>query len=488
MQPPEHLESTLGFIKIVILGNKAVGKTSLYFQWFRRKFDENRTKGTSLEHFPEKKYVKDNQSGSVNSITLHIWDTGFINDISDDNQHILEGANLFIVVVDACDNVDEQLKQIKRWCDYINLNLVKLNSADYKIIIVQNKIDLPQAKLLNSANLRNASEKIGYLIAVSCKNRVNFSVLDNMIASVVQKKYFPGRNNDAILLYSHKESFDQVSEAINMLTHGQADYLLNYLDSILKRGITRDINKPYQLCIFGGGENFVYHDLKNDFGDSVSRINGTFPLHLVPILTAIQERTKTPKELLIDIYQTMLSISEYEPFSRRNSTHQFYAVILPGYLKKSANEISLAIDDVIAQLKPNQAIILIDQLKTKLLNGPCLNIERPYISNIGSENYKYGDVSIKLPRHVFWMVQKIDDYFDRLQSATHPQILQLKSNHVLYELRHDLFLAELTFNSARHPSTQDFYAHELQNFIVDELVKINSNLSWIKRSVVNLSI
>lgn len=496
MEPPEHVERNLEPIKIVILGNRAVGKTSLYFQWFHRKFCERSNPGSHLDFFPVQRYIKFSQSVSIKPITLQVWDVSNVSNVSNvsdvsevsdvsnvsenkRNIHrILANAHLFIVVVDACDKDIEQLAQIKKWHDFIRDYLTTSNNLNSEIIIIQNKIDLEQVNLLNKEALQNSAGKLKDIISVSCKKRQNFSILDAHLTSIAEN-YFPQQFSisNKIQLFYHKESFDQVSDAINMLTDEQADYLLNYLDVILKMGTSKRVNKPYQLFVFGGGENFSYDNVDNAVIGAESRINGTFPKHMIPILTAIQERRKSAKDLLNYIYLETLSIAVDEPFIRRHSTHLFYSVVLPGYLKQATSEKTHFINNAITGLTDAQAIVIINNFKMKLLMGPCQNIRKPYNIKVGGEGYMHEGILINLPHHAFWMIQKIDSYLEILNINTNNQYILSKSKRILFELYHDTLIAELTFNSSRDPGTQEFYANVLQNYIISELSKIDNHFS-----------
>lgn len=478
MEAPQRVEINLQPIKIVILGNRAVGKSSLYTQWFLRKFDENRNPSSSLEFNPVQKYVKCSEFESSKSVILQIWEASIENDSKHNNYPILQDAHLFIVVVDACNNDVEQLSQIRKWSDLIQKYLTISNDLNSEIIIIQNKIDLPQANLLNKDLLQGISCKIKNLIAISCKLRQNFSLLDAHLTNIAQN-VFTQQSSDTskIQLFSYSESFDQVSEEINKLTEDQANYLLNYLDIMLKMGTSKNVNKPYQLFIFGGGESFSYDNVDNAIMGADSRIIGKFPKHIVMILTAIQERKKAAKELLNDVYIAVLSITEDEPFIRRHSTHLFYRVVIPGYLKKATSEISHFINDAIKRITGAQAINILNTFKMQLLTGPCQNIRKPYNIKVGGESYLHEGVLINLPHHAFWMIQKIDNYLEKLNININNQHMLSESKRILFELYHDTLIAELTFNSSRDPGTQDFYANVLQNYIINELSKIDNHFS-----------
>ncbi len=483
MQTAGNVRRSLGLFKIALLGDARVGKSSLYQQWFHQTFKEKTSAAltNSPEFFNEHKDIKTSNADATQSINLQIWEMT-CDDNFDDVKSFLRDINLFIIVIDASQNTGDQLKQINKWYQFINDYLLLHNQNE--IIAVFNKIDLPESNPLEKSALNVFSGKIKMFMPLSCKTRMNFSVLDRYLTRIAQDflSIHLANKNDAIRPLSHNELSDDVSDTINSLTARQTAVLLNYLDIILKTGTNKNVQQPYKLCFFSQGESFSYDNGQNNILGAESRINGIFPKHIAPLLTAIQNGTQTAKELLNRVYVELMMSSQNEPISRRRNTQHFYAVVIPCYIKKAMQERNLAIDSSISQLLPQQAIEILNKLKTYLLKGPKDDLANPYIIGTnGGENYVYAGFLIKLPFHVFWMVKKIDLYFDLLDHNQENGVIQSRGKQILYELHQDMILAELSFNSTRHATTQEFYAHQSQDFVVNELSRFDNTLSQLMR-------
>jgi small GTP-binding protein len=124
--------------KLCVVGDAAAGKSSLIRRYASKKFDESYlpTIGADFTikqiEFPEENLIK--------VVTLSIWDMGGQDRFRNIREHYFLGANAAFVLFDlgrkqTFHNLENWLSDIKKFC------------GDIPILIVANKIDLPEKEV-----------------------------------------------------------------------------------------------------------------------------------------------------------------------------------------------------------------------------------------------------------------------------------------------------------------------------------------------------
>jgi hypothetical protein len=180
---------------------------------------------------------------------------------------------------------------------------------------------------------------------------------------------------------------------------------------------------------------------------------------------AYSRKTKTISAIILTkVYEQSLKIAKAEePITRRESTQDFYATVLPKYIFKSIQPETINIHSKIDTLENDRAKQILHEIKIKLLDGLTKNSNNPYeVSFFSGDTYKHGRRKIKLPHHVALLIIKIDAF--------------MKTNNIdnakqeLSEIYQDIIQAQVTPSNYRSDRTQNFYENVLPRFI-SELIK-----------------
>ena len=171
-------------LKLVILGEGRVGKTSLLLRYFKNKFNENE-KSTINPSFYEK---TENYNGKT--YELKFWDTAGQEKYNALNAIYFQNAIGALLVYDV--NIPETFEKVKDWAN----TLKEIVGKNVIFVIVGNKLDLLDKSLLD----KNSSQVNEYvakenckIFYTSCKTGYNVKeVFDTLIKSVL--KYVQDNN------------------------------------------------------------------------------------------------------------------------------------------------------------------------------------------------------------------------------------------------------------------------------------------------------
>ncbi len=130
----EQTRRPINQVKIIIVGQPAVGKTSLVQQILHGTFDQNQTKteGISINQWQVK-----SQSEIVNSkseIRLNIWDFGGQEIMHATHQFFLTKRSLYLLVLDA--RLMQEENRVEYW-----LKIIQSFGGESPVLIVGNKTD-----------------------------------------------------------------------------------------------------------------------------------------------------------------------------------------------------------------------------------------------------------------------------------------------------------------------------------------------------------
>ena len=148
-------------LKLLIIGDSRVGKTSLLLKYVDHVFPEDHIATIGVEY--KDKYVN---KGDYN-IRLQIWDTAGQERFHSITKNIYRNTNGVIFIYDITKK--ETFDNIKNWI----LDLQSA-SADIKGIILGNKNDLTDKREVNMTDLKELGEKYKMpYMETSAKNNVN---------------------------------------------------------------------------------------------------------------------------------------------------------------------------------------------------------------------------------------------------------------------------------------------------------------------------
>lgn len=140
------------------------------------------------------------------------------------------------------------------------------------------------------------------------------------------------------------------------------------------------------------------------------------------------------------------------------STKHFYSETVPQCIQLLIAPDTLRIKDEIRKMSESVGNGLLASVKSRLLSGTTKDVDNPYgIGVLGGNDCKINGKTIKLPAHVFSMVEILDS------KATH---------HIrLLQIFDAILAASCSINANRGGLTDTFYKDELPQFFRNELSK-----------------
>lgn len=175
-------EENLTKYKLMMLGEQAVGKSSLVLRYTKNKFQYNimGTAGLDLK----KKEVKINDE----NLNVVIFDSAGHDRFRKISEVQFKGSDGLILVYDTTDN--KSFEWILEWLDKIKANQ---DDKNMEILIVGNKIDLPnKAVLIEDARMR--MEK--YAINIIETSALTGENVETAFSNIIEKIYFKKLQNN----------------------------------------------------------------------------------------------------------------------------------------------------------------------------------------------------------------------------------------------------------------------------------------------------
>lgn len=313
-----HYPNERSFVKVVIVGNKDVGKSQIFNRWCHDTFP-SQMKPTIGPDFFTKQIISHQQK-----INLKIWDTpGGYPDFTKD---ILRETQLFIIVVAASDDKQQKIQQISHWLEIIQ----NAQCDNFKVAIIENKTDLDNHQL-NHNDLAQFKDRYVYYQAFSAKDSHQDAL--NVHLRTILPDFLPAlraapiENNQPLML-PLRAAYDATKTNIVLLNPNQVDMLLHALHYLLIRGPINEENKRYDMK-FGGGrplelDNKTTITVPNHVFDWVQNIHN-IKSKLLPNPDKIQA--------LLALYDAIILASQKKPFLRSSSTHDFYEHSLLGFIE-----------------------------------------------------------------------------------------------------------------------------------------------------------
>ena len=170
-------------IKIIMLGNSSVGKTSILKRYFQNKFEENSTLATVSAIFQSKKIKVD----PFTIADLQIWDTAGQEQYRAITKTYIYGSNGIILVFDLSD--EKSFNDLDYWIEEINDAVDKDKVIK---ILIGNKSDLHDKKISYDRANKYAEKHNMKFHSVSAKDGINidmiFEILGNECFKSIQEE------------------------------------------------------------------------------------------------------------------------------------------------------------------------------------------------------------------------------------------------------------------------------------------------------------
>ena len=189
-------------LKILLIGDSYVGKTSLLLQYIERECPENHMATIGVE-FRDKIIQIDNKK-----VKLQVWDTSGQERYRSITKNFYRNADGVMFVCDV--TKEKTFDNIKNWLIDSEQNA---NNTNFKKILVGNKIDLKEERAIDTQQLQNfANKKEMNFYETSAKDGTNVDHIFTELAKLIledksdqQIKEEFSHKNRSLSLYS-KES------------------------------------------------------------------------------------------------------------------------------------------------------------------------------------------------------------------------------------------------------------------------------------------
>ena len=166
-------------LKITMVGNSTVGKTSIIKKYFQNKFELNSTETTITAFY----HCKNLKIDPFTEAELQIWDTAGQEKYRSLTKNYLLNANGILIVFDLSN--EKSFNDLDLWIEEIN-NVI--DEKKVTIILVGNKSDLHEQRINNDNALTYANKHNMKYLSVSAKDGVNIEYLFEIVGTDCIKK------------------------------------------------------------------------------------------------------------------------------------------------------------------------------------------------------------------------------------------------------------------------------------------------------------
>jgi Ras-related protein Rab-7A len=186
-------------LKVIILGDSGVGKTSLMQQFVNGKFSQQ-YKATIGADFLTKELVLDDKT-----VTMQLWDTAGQERFQSLGVAFYRGADCCVLVYDVTNQ--KSFENISLWKDEFLVQANVKNPENFPFVIIGNKVDVDESKkVVSTKKAQQFAQNLGNLplFQTSAKEAVNIDQAFDVIA------------RNALQQEENDEFNDEFNDAINI--------------------------------------------------------------------------------------------------------------------------------------------------------------------------------------------------------------------------------------------------------------------------------
>jgi len=191
-------------LKVIILGDSGVGKTSLMQQFVNGKFS-HQYKATIGADFLTKELTIDDKS-----VTMQLWDTAGQERFQSLGVAFYRGADCCVLVYDVTNQ--KSFENISLWKDEFLIQANVKNPENFPFVIIGNKVDVDDSKkVISTKKGQQFANNLGNLplFQTSAKEAVNIDQAFDVIA------------RNALQQEENDEFNDEFNDAINIQLDGE---------------------------------------------------------------------------------------------------------------------------------------------------------------------------------------------------------------------------------------------------------------------------
>ncbi|KYQ94051.1 Rab GTPase [Tieghemostelium lacteum] len=181
-------------LKVVIIGEKSVGKTSVLKRYVDQRYVP--TKPTIGVDFVHKDVMVNDRM-----VTLQLWDTSGQERFKSLEISYYRGADCCILVFDVQN--DQTLQQLKMWReDFISKTGVQ-DPDNFPFVVLGNKVDEPEKRIVTEKQAQNWCRELGgniFYFDTSAKDNVNIEQAFQTVSRISIQSHVPMPPEDLVVL------------------------------------------------------------------------------------------------------------------------------------------------------------------------------------------------------------------------------------------------------------------------------------------------
>jgi len=161
------MASRRGFLKVIILGDSGVGKTSLMNQYVNKKFS-SAYKATIGADFLTKEVMVDDRL-----VTVQIWDTAGQERFQSLGVAFYRGADCCVLVFDV--NQSKTFDTLDSWRDEFLIQASPRDPENFPFVVLGNKVDIEDGRQVSSKRSKAWCQRKGSIpyFETSAKEAIN---------------------------------------------------------------------------------------------------------------------------------------------------------------------------------------------------------------------------------------------------------------------------------------------------------------------------
>ncbi|KAH3669419.1 hypothetical protein OGAPHI_001540 [Ogataea philodendri] len=192
-------------LKVIILGDSGVGKTSLMQQFINGKFSQQYKATIGADFLPKDLVIDDKQ------VTMQIWDTAGQERFQSLGVAFYRGSDCCVLVYDVTNT--KSFENLQSWRDEFLIQANIKDPDNFPFVVIGNKIDVEENKrLVSSKKAQTVCASLGNLpyFETSAKEAVNVEQAFDVVA------------RNALQQEESLEFSDDYTDAVNIHVDGDA--------------------------------------------------------------------------------------------------------------------------------------------------------------------------------------------------------------------------------------------------------------------------
>jgi len=287
---------TLNEVKVLILGQGSVGKTSLVNQLIKGEFNPNETKTDGIEI---RKWIAN--TGKIGGLMCNIWDFGGQEIMFSTHQFFLSKRSIYVLVLDSSRLTQEE-NRVEYW-----LKIIQSFGEDSPVLVVGNKVD--QRPLdIDQTNLRN---KYPNIVGIFETSATTGKGIPDLRSAIIDRAFAISRANDIQL----KSWLDIKSE---LILFGRKNNFLAYDEYVaicMKNNVTDEKSQRMLISYLNdSGVVLYFHD--NPRLEALGIFNPQWVTNGVYKILNSNELFQHQGQLTLPILNNILNLPEY-PSNKR---------------------------------------------------------------------------------------------------------------------------------------------------------------------------